>query len=55
MPKPIQPITLSEDEQTELRTLVNQGKHTARRIKRSQIFLHSLAGKTLQEITAWLG
>ena len=54
MPKAIQPITLSEAEQTELRLLINQGVHSARMIKRAQILLHSHAGKKPQEIASWL-
>lgn len=54
MPKAIQPITLSENEQTELRTIANQGTHSARTIKRAQILLHSHAGRKPQEIAAWL-
>jgi len=55
MPKPIQPIILPEDEHNELKTIVNQGHHAARQIKRAQILLHSHGGKTPQEIAAWLG
>lgn len=54
MPKAIQPITLSEDEQAELRMIADQGKHSARMIKRAQILLHSDAGKKPQEIAEWL-
>jgi transposase len=54
MPKVIQPIKLSADEKTELTTLVNQGCHPARMIKRAQILLYSHAGKKPQEIVAWL-
>ena len=45
MPKAIQPLTLSDTEQTELRMIVNQGMRSARTIKRAQILLHSHAGK----------
>ena len=55
MPKAIQPITLSDNEQTELRMIVNQGTRSARTIKRAQILLNSHADKTPQEIAAWLG
>ncbi len=55
MPKSIQPLILSEDEQTELKTIVNQGKHAARAIKRAQVLLQSHAGRTPREIAAWLG
>ena len=54
MPKPIQPITLSESEQSELQAIVNQGCHSARMFKRAQILLHSHAGKKPQEIAEWL-
>jgi transposase len=54
MPQAIQPITLSENEQTELRMIVNQGTHAARTIKRAQILLHSHGGKKPQEVAAWL-
>ena len=54
MPKAIQPITLSESEQTALRLVINQGTHSARMIKRAQILLHSHAGKKPQEIVSWL-
>jgi transposase len=54
MPKAIQPITLSENEQTELRMIASQGTHSARTIKRAQILLHSHAGREPQEIAAWL-
>lgn len=54
MPQPVQPLTLSEDEQTELQAIANQGTHAARTIKRAQILLHSHAGKKPQEIAAWL-
>ena len=54
MPKVIQPINLPESEQSELKTLVNQGNHAARQIKRAQILLHSHAGKKPQEIAKWL-
>ena len=54
MPKAIQPITLSESEQTALRLVINQGTHSARMIKRAQILLHSHAGKKPQEIASWL-
>lgn len=55
MPKALQPITLSEAEQTELRLLINQGVHPARMIKRAQILLQSHAGKKPQDIASWLG
>ena len=55
MPKAIQPVTLSDSEQTELRMIVNQGTHSARTIKRAQILLHSHAGKKPGEIADWLG
>ena len=54
MPKAIQPLTLSDTEQTELRMIVNQGTHSARSIKRAQILLHSHAGKKPAEIADWL-
>jgi putative transposase len=54
MPKRVQPLTLSEDEQSELKAIVNQGTHSARQIKRAQILLHSHAGKKPQEVAAWL-
>ena len=54
MPKSSQPITLSENEQTALKTLVNQGTHQAREIKRAQVLLHSHAEQKPQEIAAWL-
>ena len=54
MPKAIQPITLTEDEKNELKTIVNQGYHPARLIKRAQVLLYSHAGKKPQEIVAWL-
>jgi len=54
MPKIIQPINLSEPEQNELKTLVNQGNHAARQIKRAHILLHSHAGKKPQAIAEWL-
>jgi transposase len=50
MPKAIQAIILPEDEQNELKIIVNQGKHAARQIKRAQILLQSHAGKTPQEV-----
>jgi putative transposase len=55
MPKLIQTLILSEDEQNALKKLVNQGKHAARQIKRAQILLHSHAGKTPQEVANLLG
>lgn len=54
MPKRIQPIELTENEQNELKGIVNQGSHAARQIKRAQILLHSHAGKTPAEIAEWL-
>lgn len=54
MPKRIQPITLSTEEQNELKTIVNQGSHSARTIKRAQILLHSHADKKPTEIAEWL-
>ena len=55
MPEAIPPITLSETEQAELKQIVSQGTHPARRIRRAQVLLHSHAGKTPQEIATWLG
>ena len=54
MPKRIQPIQLTENEQNELKGIVNQGSHAARQIKRAQILLHSHRGKTPAEIAGWL-
>lgn len=54
MPKRIQPLTLSDSEQSELKAIVNQGSHSARMIKRAQILLHSHAGKKPQEVAEWL-
>lgn len=54
MPKTTQPIALTEDEQEELRQIVNQGTHSARMIKRTQILLHSHAGRRPHEISPWL-
>jgi putative transposase len=54
MPKRIQPIKLTESEQSELKAIVNQGSHSARKIKRAQILLHSHAGKRPQEVADWL-
>ena len=55
MPKIIQPITLPLDEQSELKTIVHQGHHAARQIKRAQILLQSHAEKKPKEIANWLG
>ena len=55
MSKTSQPIILSENDQTALKTIVNQGTHQAREIKRAQVLLHSHAKKKPQEIAAWLG
>jgi transposase len=54
MPRRVQPLTLSEDEQRELKAIVNQGTHSARTIKRAQILLHSHAGKQPPEVAEWL-
>jgi transposase len=54
MPKRIQPISLTANEENELKGIVNQGSHSARKIKRAQILLHSHAGKKPQEIAEWL-
>lgn len=54
MPKTIQAITLSAAERAELSTILSQGTHAARTIKRAQILLHSDAGKKPQEIAPWL-
>ena len=54
MAKRIQPIRLTANEANELKAIVNQGSHAARKIKRAQILLHSHAGKAPQEIAAWL-
>lgn len=54
MPKRIQPIILSKEEEAEVKAIVNQGTHSARQIKRGQILLHSHQGKQPQEIAEWL-
>jgi transposase len=54
MPQRVQPLTLSENEQSELKAIVNQGTHSARTIKRAQILLHSHVGKKPQEVAEWL-
>jgi putative transposase len=54
MANPIQPIILSEQEQRELQAIVNQGSHSARKIKRAQILLHSHAGKRPPVVAEWL-
>ena len=54
MAKRIQPITLTTNEENELKAIVNQGSHSARKIQRAQILLHSHAGKQPAEIAAWL-
>src|SRR6185295_16651378 len=54
MPKRVHPITLPENEQSELKAIVNQGTHAARTIKRAQILLQSHAGKKPQEVAEWL-
>jgi transposase len=54
MPKRIQRLTLSDNEQSELKAIVNQGTHSARTIKRAQILLHSHAGKKPPEVAEWL-
>ena len=46
MPKAIQPVTLSENEQTELRMIANHGTHSARTIKRAQILLPVMLADT---------
>lgn len=55
MPKRIQPIKLSENEETELKEIISQGYQAARVIARAQILLHSQSGKKPQEIAEWLG
>jgi transposase len=54
MPKRIQPILLTKEEEDEVKAIVNQGTHSARQIKRGQILLHSHQGKQPQEIAEWL-
>lgn len=54
MTKAIPPIILSESEQAELKLVVSQGTHAARKVRRAQVLLHSHAGKTPQEIATWL-
>jgi len=55
MPKRIQPILLTENEETEVKAIVHQGHHPARMIKRAHILLQSHRGKSPQEVAEWLG
>ena len=46
MPKSIPPLTLKQEEQKYLERFVNQGKRSARAIKRARILLYRHVGKT---------
>src|SRR5262245_29710679 len=52
MSKRTPPIQLTSDEIAYLNGYVNKGKRSARAIERSQILLHSHAGKTPEQICA---
>lgn len=54
MPQRIQPILLTKEEEDEVKAIVNQGRHSARQIKRGQSLLHRHPGKQPQEIAEWL-
>jgi transposase len=48
-------VELSQDERTELTTLLSGGRHPARRLKRVQILLAADAGRSDEEIAASIG
>ena len=54
MPKAIQPLTLSDTEQTELRMIVNQGMRSARTIKRAKFYCTAMLVRSQQTLlTGW--
>lgn len=55
MPKPPQPIGLSNEDQHYLETYVSQGKRSARSIKRAHVLLRRHAGQSPQDTAAAVG